>query len=265
MISKVLLSHRDLAGVHFTGSTDVFNSMWRTIGANMSNYRSYPRIVGETGGKDFIVAHPSADPQAFAVAIVRGGFEYQGQKCSAAAASTSRSRSGRTSGSRRRDDRRDQDGRRPRLPQLHGRGHRQEGVREHQRYIDPTRAKTRRSSPAGSATTGRATSSARRSSRPRTRGTGCMCEEIFGPVVTVYVYDDDKWMDDAGLVDSTSPYALTGAVFSQDRAAVREAMSACATPPATSTSTTSRPAPSSGSSRSAARARRARTTRPAPS
>src|SRR6266852_6218884 len=82
-ISKVLLSHRDLAGVHFTGSTDVFNNMWETIGASMAAYRSYPRIVGETGGKDFVVAHPSADPAALAVAIVRGGYEFQGQKCSA--------------------------------------------------------------------------------------------------------------------------------------------------------------------------------------
>src|SRR6187455_894932 len=83
-ISNVALSHRDLAGVHFTGSTAVFNSMWQTIGTNMSRYASYPRIVGETGGKDFIVAHASADPQALAVAIARGGFEFQGQKCSAA-------------------------------------------------------------------------------------------------------------------------------------------------------------------------------------
>src|SRR3954469_22042104 len=84
MISDKLLAHRDLAGVHFTGSTSVFNSMWKTIGASMSRYKSYPRIVGETGGKDFIVAHPSADVQELAVAIARGGFEYQGQKCSAA-------------------------------------------------------------------------------------------------------------------------------------------------------------------------------------
>src|SRR5579872_6709432 len=84
MISKVLLSHRDLAGVHFTGSTEVFNNMWKTIGASMSTYRSYPRIVGETGGKDFIIAHPSADVDALAVAMVRGAFEFQGQKCSAA-------------------------------------------------------------------------------------------------------------------------------------------------------------------------------------
>src|SRR5205085_8346785 len=83
-ISDTLLSHRDLAGVHFTGSTGVFNSMWKTIGASMANYKSYPRIVGETGGKDFIVAHASADVEALAVAMVRGGFEYQGQKCSAA-------------------------------------------------------------------------------------------------------------------------------------------------------------------------------------
>ena len=84
LISEIALSHPDLAGVHFTGSTSVFNNMWQTIGANMSRYRSYPRIVGETGGKDFILAHASAEPQALAVAIVRGGFEYQGQKCSAA-------------------------------------------------------------------------------------------------------------------------------------------------------------------------------------
>src|SRR5439155_9943544 len=83
MISRIVLSHRDLAGVHFTGSTEVFNSMWKTIGTSMSTYRSYPRVVGETGGKDFVIAHPSADPEALAVAVVRGGYEFQGQKCSA--------------------------------------------------------------------------------------------------------------------------------------------------------------------------------------
>jgi 1-pyrroline-5-carboxylate dehydrogenase len=83
-VSDVLLTHPDLGGVHFTGSTGVFNGMWETIGRNMGRYRSYPRIVGETGGKDFILAHPSADPAALAVGIVRGAFEYQGQKCSAA-------------------------------------------------------------------------------------------------------------------------------------------------------------------------------------
>jgi 1-pyrroline-5-carboxylate dehydrogenase len=84
MITDALLASPDLAGIHFTGSTEVFQSMWKTVGANIANYKSYPRLVGETGGKDFIVAHPSADAAAVAVAIVRGGFEYQGQKCSAA-------------------------------------------------------------------------------------------------------------------------------------------------------------------------------------
>jgi 1-pyrroline-5-carboxylate dehydrogenase len=83
-VSNLLLDSPDLAGVHFTGSTEVFQSMWKKVGENISRYRSYPRLVGETGGKDFIVAHPSADPQEVAVAIARGGFEYQGQKCSAA-------------------------------------------------------------------------------------------------------------------------------------------------------------------------------------
>src|SRR5262249_37859449 len=83
-ISDIVLGHRDLGGVHFTGSTAVFNSMWKTIGANTATYRSYPRLVGETGGKDFILAHPSADADALLTAIVRGGFEFQGQKCSAA-------------------------------------------------------------------------------------------------------------------------------------------------------------------------------------
>ncbi|MFM8910099.1 MAG: aldehyde dehydrogenase family protein, partial [Gemmatimonadota bacterium] len=83
MISEIALTHPELAGVHFTGSTGVFNAMWETIGRNMGRYRSYPRIVGETGGKDFMIAHPSADPLAFAVGVIRGGYEYQGQKCSA--------------------------------------------------------------------------------------------------------------------------------------------------------------------------------------
>ena len=83
-LGKVCFNHRDFAGVHFTGSTGVFNEMWKTIGANMSNYRSYPRIVGETGGKDFVIAHESADPDVVATALLRGAFEFQGQKCSAA-------------------------------------------------------------------------------------------------------------------------------------------------------------------------------------
>src|SRR5262249_30193978 len=83
-ISDVLLNHTDLGGIHFTGSTEVFQTMWKTVGEKITHYKTYPRLVGETGGKDFIVAHASADPDALVTAIVRGGFEYQGQKCSAA-------------------------------------------------------------------------------------------------------------------------------------------------------------------------------------
>ncbi len=226
MISKALLSHRDLAGVHFTGSTEVFNDMWRTIGASMSTYRSYPRIVGETGGKDFIVAHASADVDALAVAVVRGGFEFQGQKCSAA----SRIYVPKSIWNVVRDkmvamideikmgdiqdftnfmgaviDKRAFD----KISEYveHGRGNakiiaggKTDGSKGY--FISPTLVET---------------------AEP---GYRLLCEEIFGPVVTAYVYDDAKWEETLNVVDSTSPYALTGAIFAQDRAAIREASSA---------------------------------------
>jgi len=222
-ISNVVLSHRELAGVHFTGSTGVFNSMWRTIGANMANYVSYPRIVGETGGKDFIVAHPSADAKAIAVAIARGGFEYQGQKCSAASrvyVPRSLWKSVRESTVAmmeeiKQGDVRDfrnfvsavidkksfdkisgylDDARRNAKIIAGGKAEGGEGY-----YIAPTLVET---------------------DEPDYR---LLCEEIFGPVVTAYVYDDAKWGDTLRIIDSTSPYALTGAVFANDRRAVREA------------------------------------------
>ena len=113
MITDTLLASPDLAGIHFTGSTEVFQSMWKTVGANIARYQSYPRLVGETGGKDFIVAHPSADAEALAVAIVRGGFEYQGQKCSAASRIyVPQSLWKERARSRHRDDEGHQDGRR---------------------------------------------------------------------------------------------------------------------------------------------------------
>ena len=226
MISKVLLSHRDLGGVHFTGSTDVFNSMWKTIGASMSTYRSYPRIVGETGGKDFIVAHPSADVDALAVAMVRGAFEFQGQKCSAA----SRVYVPKSIWNGVRDravamineikvgdpcdfrnfmgaviDRKAFD----KISEYieHGRGNAKilaggkvDGSKGY--FIHPTLVET--TDPAYK----------------------LLCEEIFGPVLTAYVYDDAKWEETLKIVDSTSPYALTGAVFAQDRRAIVHAMSA---------------------------------------
>jgi 1-pyrroline-5-carboxylate dehydrogenase len=222
-ISDVCLGHRELAGVHFTGSTNVFNSMWRTIGANMANYLSYPRIVGETGGKDFIVAHPSSDPQAVAVAIARGGFEYQGQKCSAASRvyvprslwSEVRDSTVAMMGEIRQGDVRDfrnfvsavidkrafdkiseylDDARRNATIVAGGKAEGSEGY-----YIAPTLVET---------------------DEPAYR---LLCEEIFGPVVTAYVYDDAKWTETLSIIDRTSPYALTGAVFSNDRGALREA------------------------------------------
>ena len=193
--------------------------MWKTIGASMSTYRSYPRIVGETGGKDFIVAHRvgrrrRAGRRDGARRLRVPGPEVLGGE-PRLRAEVDLARGARPRG---RDDRRDQDGRPGRLPQLHGRGHRQARLRQDQRATSSTDAATRRSSPAARSTAARATSSARRSSRPTDPGYKLLCEEIFGPVLTAHVYDDAKWDETLKLVDSTSPYALTGAVFAQDRA-----------------------------------------------
>jgi 1-pyrroline-5-carboxylate dehydrogenase len=222
-ITDAVLTHPEFAGVHFTGSTEVFNSMWKTIGANVGRYKGYPRIVGETGGKDFIVAHASADPAALAVAVVRGSYEYQGQKCSAASRvyvpqslwKDVRDRMAAMLGEIKMGDVQDfrnfmgavidkkafekissyiGDAR------TNARVVKGGGARDDQGYfIEPTLVET------------------------DDPGHRLLREEIFGPVVTAYVYPDDKWDDTLSLVDRTSPYALTGAVFAQDRRATREA------------------------------------------
>jgi 1-pyrroline-5-carboxylate dehydrogenase len=225
-VSDVVLNHPDLAGVHFTGSTEVFNSMWRTIGAQMDRYRSYPRIVGETGGKDFIVAHASADPQALAVAVVRGGYEYQGQKCSAASriyvprsiwndvrerivamiaeiavgdVQDFRNFMGAVIDKKAFDSISAYLAEARRSAKILAGG----GVDEETGYfVQPTLVET------------------------ADPGYKLLGEEIFGPVVTAYVYDDAKWAETLRLVDETSPYALTGAVFANDRGAVRQAAAA---------------------------------------
>jgi len=223
LISDTLLSSRDLAGVHFTGSTAVFNSMWKTIGASMSRYKSYPRIVGETGGKNFIVAHASADPAALSVAIARGGFEYQGQKCSAASRvyipeslwPEVRDRTVAIMRDIRMGDVTDfrnfmgavidkkaftkigeylDHGRKNAIVVSGGVSRGEEGY-----FIEPTLIET------------------------KDPGYRLLCEEIFGPVVTAHVYPDNKWEETLKIVDETSPYALTGAIFSRDRSAIREA------------------------------------------
>jgi 1-pyrroline-5-carboxylate dehydrogenase len=222
-ISDVALNHPDLAGVHFTGSTGVFNSMWKTIGENMARYRSYPRIVGETGGKDFIVAHASADPEALSVAIARGGFEYQGQKCSAV--------------SRVYVPRSLWDDVEERTVAIM-RDMRMGDVRDFRNFMGAVidaKAFGKIGEYIGEADRG-----ARVVSGGKTEdqtgyfiaptlieafdpGHKLLREEIFGPVVTVHVYDDETWADTLKLVDATSPYALTGAVFSRDRNAARQA------------------------------------------
>jgi 1-pyrroline-5-carboxylate dehydrogenase len=225
-ISDVLLDHPELAGIHFTGSTGVFNSMWQRVSQNLGKYRGYPRLVGETGGKDFIVVHPSADPQEVAVAAVRGAFEFQGQKCSAASRmyvpksrwNDIRDRMVAMMKDIKMGDVRDfrnfmgavidkksfdkisgyvEDGRKNAKVIQGGGCKGDEGY-----FIEPTLVET---------------------SDPASR---LLCEEIFGPVLSVHAYDDAKWSEMLQIVDRTSPYALTGAVFARDRAAIIEASSA---------------------------------------
>jgi 1-pyrroline-5-carboxylate dehydrogenase len=228
-IGDVALANEHLAGVHFTGSTEVFHSIWRTVGANIDRYRNYPRIVGETGGKDFIVAHPSADVDAVATAILRGSFEYQGQKCSAASRVYApsnlwpelRERLVDEVATIRMGDVSDFsnfmgaviDGNsfaRQREAIEHARG--DSGTRtvlvgggtddSEGFFVEPTVIETR---------------------DPRDR---LMREEFFGPIVTTYVYPEDQWEETLELVDETAPYGLTGAIFSQEREAIDEAQEA---------------------------------------
>ncbi|WKW13476.1 L-glutamate gamma-semialdehyde dehydrogenase [Pseudogemmatithrix spongiicola] len=226
MISDIALKHRDLAGVHFTGSTGVFNSMWNTIGTNMSSYRSYPRIVGETGGKDFMIAHASADVQAFAVGVVRGAFEYQGQKCSACSriyvpksiwpevkaritAMIDEIKVGDTND----------------FSNFMGAVIDQRAFDRISGYLADAKqnAKVIAGGTADGSTGWFVKPTLVETTDPKYR---LMCEEIFGPIVTAYVYDDAKWEETLKLVDETSPYALTGAVFAQDRSALKQAHAA---------------------------------------
>lgn len=225
---EVVFNHPDFAGIHFTGSTGVFQNIWKTIGGNIHKYKSYPRIVGETGGKDFVIAHKSADAKAVAVGLVRGAFEYQGQKCSAASrayvpfniwedvkkymlADLADIKMGPTedfsnfvnavidekafekiSGyiSAAKND--------PNVEIIAGGGfNKSVGY-----FIEPTVILVK---------------------DPKYK---TMCEEIFGPVLSIYVYDENAWEETLDLVNTTSPYALTGAVFSQDRYAIDQATKA---------------------------------------
>ena len=224
-IGAAALASPELAGVHFTGSTAVFQSMWKTIGENIANNHGYPRIVGETGGKDFIVAHPSADVDAVATAIVRGSFEYQGQKCSAASRVYApanlwpelRERLADQVADIKMGDVADFENfmgavidrnsfRTQQEAIEEARSHEETdvlvggGIRDDEGYfVEPTVIETK---------------------DPDFR---LLREELFGPVVTAYVYPEGKWSETLELVDKTAPYGLTGAVFADDRGALREA------------------------------------------
>ncbi|RKY17024.1 MAG: 1-pyrroline-5-carboxylate dehydrogenase [Planctomycetota bacterium] len=221
-IGDPALAHPDLAGVHFTGSTGVFQSMWRTIGGNIERYKSYPRIVGETGGKDFVFAHPSADVEALAIALVRGAFEYQGQKCSAASRAyvprslwdELRQRLVAETAALPMGDPTD-------FSNFMGAVIDKASFDKCKRYIEGAQADPACSIIVG----GECDDSQGWFVRPTVIETAdpkatSMCEEIFGPILTVYVYEDAQMDETVKLVDETSPYALTGAVFAQDRLAV---------------------------------------------
>ncbi|MDQ3697455.1 MAG: aldehyde dehydrogenase family protein, partial [Gemmatimonadota bacterium] len=222
-ISDAALAHPELAGLHFTGSTGVFNSMWKTIGGNMASYKSYPRIVGETGGKDFIVAHPSADVEAVAVAIARGGFEYQGQKCSAASRAyvprslwnDVRDRTTAMMEKIRVGDVRD-------FRNFMGAVIDKKAFTKISEYLDDA---TRNATVVSGGTAQGDDGYFIQPTLVETRDPGyrLLSEEIFGPVVTAYVYDDAKWEETLRTVDRTSPYALTGAIFANERKAVKQA------------------------------------------
>ena len=224
-IGDAALASPHLAGIHFTGSTPVFNGMWRTVASNMERYRNYPRIVGETGGKDFIVAHPSADVESLAAAIVRGSFEYQGQKCSASSRVYAPSNL---------------------WPELRERLQEEVATIKMGDVADFSNFMGAVIDSSSFATQAEAIEEAKANAdsdivvgggyddsqgyfveptviETRDPDFRLLREEIFGPVVTTYVYDENKWDDTLALVDRTAPYGLTGAVFSQDRAAAADA------------------------------------------
>ncbi len=216
------MDHPSLAGIHFTGSTEVFHGVWKKVGTNIQRYANYPRIVGETGGKDFVFAHPSADPRQLAAGLVRGAFEYQGQKCSAA----SRAYVPKSLWKRVEKELLDQVGE-IRMGDPTDFGNFMGAVIDKGAYtsIESYVKTAKRSKDAKILAGGGCDSSTGWFIEPtvvQTTNPGfkLMCEEIFGPVLTVYVYADSQLDKTLKLCDEGSPYALTGAVFARDRKAI---------------------------------------------
>ncbi|MEW5950602.1 MAG: L-glutamate gamma-semialdehyde dehydrogenase [Elusimicrobia bacterium] len=227
-VGNPVINSPDFMGLHFTGSTGVFNGMWATIVKNLDKYKGYPRIVGETGGKDFIFAHPSADRKALVTAIVRGAFEYQGQKCSAA----SRAYIPESVWKEIKDDLISQIkslkmGPAEDFTNFVNAVIDKSAYQSIKSYIDYAASSADAKILAG----GKCDDSQGYFIEPTLIEAlkpdfKTMCEEIFGPVITVYVYKDSKLDETLDLCDKTSPYALTGAVFAQDRSAVIKVMDA---------------------------------------
>jgi 1-pyrroline-5-carboxylate dehydrogenase len=228
MITDTVMNHREFSGLHFTGSTHVFKQLWKTIGTNIENYKTYPRIVGETGGKDFIWAHPSANALEVATAITRGAFEYQGQKCSAASRAyvpqsmwaDVKQKLEQDSASMKMGD--------PEDPSNFVNAVIHEGSFDKiTSYIDAAKD----SSDAEIVVGGNYDKSKGYFIEPTVIVTSdakysTMCTELFGPVITIYVYEDEEWESILKTIDETSDYALTGAIFSGDRYAINTAAKA---------------------------------------
>ena len=228
MITDTVLASSDFAGIHFTGSTFVFKEIWKKIGENIHNYKTYPKIVGETGGKDFIIAHPSANAKQVATGITRGAFEFQGQKCSAASrVYLPKSLAEETLNYVKEDIASFKMGSPEDMSNFITAVIHEGSFDKLAKYIDAAKEDSDAEILAGGGydkskgffvePTVILTSNPKYST---------MCTELFGPVVTVYVYDDENWHQTLKLVDETSEYALTGAVFSTDRYAITEATKA---------------------------------------
>ena len=220
--ADVIFNHKDFAGIHFTGSTEVFQNIWQTIGNNIHKYRSYPRIVGETGGKDFIMAHKSADVKALSVAISRGAFEYQGQKCSAASRAYIPSNIwNETRDLILADLKTMKMGPTEDFTNFINAVIDEKSFDKLAKYIDAAKKDSNVEVIAG----GNYDKSKGYFIEPtiivaKDPKYVTMCEELFGPVLTIFVYDADKFEETLELVDSTSIYALTGAILGQDRYAL---------------------------------------------
>ena len=222
----IVFNHKDFAGLHFTGSTSVFKNLWKTIGNNIDKYRSYPRIVGETGGKDFIVSHPSSDSLVVSTAIIRGAFEYQGQKCSAASrVYLPKSKSSEIFKNLKTQISTIKMGSPIDFENFLTAVIHKKSYDNIVNYID----NVKKDNDAEILIGGNYDDSKGYFISPTVIVTtnpkyATMTEEIFGPVVTIYLYPDNEWKETLKLVDQTSDYALTGAFISKDKESVEYAL-----------------------------------------